>query len=141
MKSTVSAGRSKNANDSNVPIAKPQTQEFCFEIQFLSPPSRQLRKCPMKNSIPNPRVRNLISGRDSYISAVSQCASIPTNVLREGIRIDVSSTLKTSHVMNTKYRVTSHPISVENRGAFSNAALMNPSLESVKILLVLLNSC
>ena len=49
----------------------------------------------MKNSIPNPRVRNLISGRDSYISAVSQCASIPTNVLREGIRIDVSSTLKT----------------------------------------------
>ena len=46
MKSTVSVGRSKNANESNIPIAKPQTQEFCLAIQCLSPPRRQLRKLP-----------------------------------------------------------------------------------------------
>jgi len=49
MKSTVSAGRNKNANDNNIPITKPQTQGFCLVIQCLSPPTCQLRKCPMKN--------------------------------------------------------------------------------------------
>ena len=52
MKSTVSAGRSMNANVSIVPTNIPQTTEFCFEIQCFRPPTFQLMKWQMKNNIP-----------------------------------------------------------------------------------------
>ena len=132
MKSTVSAGRSMNANVSIVPTNIPQTTEFCFEIQCFRPPTFQLMKWQMKNNIPITIVRYFISGRDSNISLVSHLAFIPMNVFSEGIRIAVSSTLNINQVMKTKYCVTIHPVTAEIFGAMLNDFLIKLAYEIIR---------
>ena len=123
MKSIVSAGRSKNVADMSPTQQQPQIHGFCFANQYLNPPIFPLNPWATMNIPTKAKVSNLISGRASINSDWSQWASIPMNDFNDLSIMEVSSTLKTTHVMNTKYWVAIQLPTSINFGAELNIFL------------------